>query len=71
MNLVDELKRRQGRRSQAEFARELGITPAALSLIYLGRRQVGGSVARRIRARYPELVWHLAESILGDARDCA
>lgn len=66
MKLLDELKKRQGARAQADFARELGITPAALSRIYKGDRQIGISIARRIRKRYPDLTWMLAQWLLDD-----
>ncbi|MFZ3211545.1 MAG: helix-turn-helix transcriptional regulator [Terriglobales bacterium] len=39
--LIRELKARQGHRSLRQFARELGISAAYLSDIYLGRREPG------------------------------
>ena len=42
--VIRELKTRQGERSLRQFARELGISAAYLSDIYLGRREPGPKV---------------------------
>ena len=57
MNLIDALRAKQGMMSQADFAGLLGISEAALSLIYAGERQIGESVGRRIVRVYPDLRW--------------
>jgi transcriptional regulator with XRE-family HTH domain len=44
--VIRELKARQGQRSLRQFARELGISAAYLSDIYLGRRGPGPKVLR-------------------------
>jgi hypothetical protein len=44
--LLEMLKRKQGKRSLREFAQEIGITPAYLCDIYKGRRQGGAKLLR-------------------------
>ena len=38
-DVIEELKSRQGLRTQTEFAGELGMTQGHLALVYLGRRK--------------------------------
>ena len=46
--LVKLLQKRQGGRAQRELAEELGISPAYLSDIYLGKRDPGESVLEKL-----------------------
>jgi len=69
MNLIEELKRRQGGMSQAEFARLLVVSEASLSRIYSGERQIGEVVARKIAKRYPRLQMLLADFLFGKGTD--
>ncbi len=55
VRLIDVLKERRGSRTQEEFAQDLGIPQPTLSRILNGRQRVGIEMARRIKARYPEL----------------
>ncbi len=55
MNLIDELRARQGQKTQDEFSLELDIDQSSLSRIYAGKRKIGLGVARKICRRYPEL----------------
>jgi hypothetical protein len=43
-DVIAEMKRRQGKRTNADFARELGVTNAYLGDIYLGRRTPGPAI---------------------------
>lgn len=65
--LIEKLKVLQGRKTQEEFAAELGISQSQLSRIYQGDRRVGIKLARRIRQRYPELAFDLAAFLLNEA----
>lgn len=42
------IKKRQGDRSASEFAKELGISPAYLSDVYLGRRDPGDKILSKL-----------------------
>ena len=42
--VIDMLKKRQGKRSLREFARELNVSAAYLSDIYKGRRNPGPAI---------------------------
>jgi len=46
--VIRELKTRQGERSLRQFARELGISAAYLSDVYLGRREPGPKVLQSL-----------------------
>lgn len=62
--LVQRLKEQQGERTQAEFAKFLGISRSTLSRLYSGERRVGLETLRRIGERYPNLVsLFLSESV--------
>lgn len=64
MDIIAELKKRQGEMSQGQFAAKLAISEAMLSLIYSGERRIGESLARRIVRVYPELQWSIAGYIM-------
>lgn len=53
--LVAALKEKQGRRTQIEFAAELGVGNTYLSGVYRGHKTIGLPLSRRIVALYPEL----------------
>jgi transcriptional regulator with XRE-family HTH domain len=42
------IRKRQGERSASEFAKELGISPAYLSDVYLGRRDPGDKILSKL-----------------------
>lgn len=44
--VIKRMKKRQGSRSQGAFARELGVTPAYLSMIYAGTRKPGSVILK-------------------------
>ena len=46
--VIQLMKRRQGKRTAKELAEELGITPQYLSDIYLGKREPGPSVLDKL-----------------------
>jgi transcriptional regulator with XRE-family HTH domain len=62
-NFAGALKEKQRERgeTQTQFAKFLGIHQSTLSRIYSNRVGPGGSVLRRILARYPGLVSFFAE----------
>lgn len=63
-SFVEALKRKQleeGFKTQDQFARFLGIDQSTLSRIYSNNIGPGGSVLRRILARYPALASHFVE----------
>lgn len=64
MDLVEELKRRQGDKTQMEFAAEIGINQGNLSRIYSGDRRIGARVARKLKKRFPDLTLELAAFLL-------
>jgi len=65
--LIDELKARQGERSQLDFAEnELGISQSHLSRIYSGDKKIGLESLRKIVRRYPELRNEVIAFLLGD-----
>lgn len=69
MGLIEKLQERQGKKSQAVFAAELGISQPQLSRIYTeGRRgrQITRSVGKRILRRYPDLQLDVAQYLLAD-----
>lgn len=66
MTLVDELRKRQGTKTQIEFAAELGINQGMLSRIYSGDRNIGARIAKRIKNRFPELAFEIAAFLLTD-----
>ncbi len=66
MRLIEKLQERQGNKTQAEFAAELGITQAALSRIYSEDRSIGIKVAKRISKRFPDLAFEVAAFLLAD-----
>lgn len=55
--LVEKLKEKQGDRTQAELASDLGITQIMLSRLYSGEREIGLDTLRKIASRYPDLAF--------------
>jgi transcriptional regulator with XRE-family HTH domain len=55
--LVEKLKEKQGDRTQAELASDLGITQIMLSRLYSGQREIGLDTLRKIASRYPDLAF--------------
>lgn len=66
MDLVAKLKELQGDKTQEQFAAELGVTQAALSLIYSRKKNIGIEVARKIVTRYPHLRMDVVSFLLGE-----
>jgi len=46
--LIELMKKKQGKRSAADFAAELGISPQYLSHIYLGKTEPGPTVLKAL-----------------------
>lgn len=56
MDLLQELKIRQGRLSNRKFAKKLGISRQMWDFIASGKREIGGKVAWAIYNVYPDLL---------------
>lgn len=69
MGLIDSVKQVQGKKTQRDFARTVGISEAALSMLYNGQRPLGPRIARRLREAYPDLMLVLAEALLAKRDD--
>ena len=54
MNTILELRQKKGL-SQKEFAKELGISGAYLSLIEKGERQISNNFIKKLKAKIPNL----------------
>jgi len=61
--LVDILRKYQGSLGQNEYARLLGVSGAAISLIYSGQRGVGVEVLRGLAQRFPESADEIAAAL--------
>ena len=61
--LTDILRKYQGAMSQNEFARLLGVSGAAISLIYTGQRNPGIEVIRALAQRFPESADEIAAAL--------
>ncbi|TAK33486.1 MAG: XRE family transcriptional regulator [Chloroflexota bacterium] len=55
MALIDSLKQMQGKRTQEDFAHELGLKQPTLSQIYCGERRISIDTLSRILELDPEL----------------
>ena len=63
--LMDQLRERQGGRTQEEFAAFLGISQAGLSYLYNGGRKLGIKNAQAIAKAYPDLTDAVTDYLLG------
>lgn len=69
MGLIESIKHVQGSRTQREFARAIGISESALSMLYAGQRPLGPKIARRLRESHPDLTLVLADALLAKRDD--
>jgi len=61
--LTDILRKYQGSMGQNEYARLLGVSSGAISLIYSGQRNPGIDVLRAVAQRFPESADEIAAAL--------
>lgn len=69
--LVQVLRDYQGEMKQNEYARLLGLTSGALSLIYNGHRAIGIDTIHAFLRCFPDAAKKVGEAQLADARAAA
>ena len=68
--LVRQLKQRQGDRTQAEFAKFLGISQPMLSRLYRQERNIGLDTFLQIARRYPDLAFFFLSQNISTVHQC-
>jgi transcriptional regulator with XRE-family HTH domain len=61
--LTDILRRYQGDLTQQAYARRLGISESALSLVYAGKRGIGVEVLRALARAFPDAARDIAAAL--------
>lgn len=59
--LVKRMKEAQGHRSLCQYARDLRVTPSAVSLVYSGHRSFGGKILAALAQSSPEMLVHVMQ----------